>query len=167
MTTSDPETTYQSIRRGAQVHRLVRQHARKHIKPGMSMLEIANNIEDGVRALVEGDGWETAGVGFPTGLSVNNCAAHYTPNAGDTNSAFFFLVSVFFFLQLRAGWWTVLQSGDVLKVDIGVHVKGRILDSAFTLAFDHRYDKLLEAVKAATDTGIRVGTYISEAPKSD
>jgi methionyl aminopeptidase len=50
-----------------------------------------------------------------------------------------------------------LQSGDVLKVDIGVHVKGRILDSAFTLAFDHTYDKLVEAVKAATNTGIRVG----------
>ena len=50
----------------------------------------------------------------------------------------------------------VLQQGDVMKVDIGVHVKGRILDSAFTLAFDHRYDKLLEAVQAATDTGVRV-----------
>jgi len=41
-------------------------------------------------------------------------------------------------------------------VDIGVHVKGRILDSAFTLAFDHTYDKLLEAVEDATNTGVRV-----------
>ncbi len=44
----------------------------------------------------------------------------------------------------------------MLKVDFGVHVKGRILDSAFTLSFDPTYDKLLEAVRAATDTGIRV-----------
>ena len=43
-----------------------------------------------------------------------------------------------------------------MKVDFGVHVKGRVLDSAFTLAFDHKYDKLLEAVRAATDTGVRV-----------
>ncbi len=50
----------------------------------------------------------------------------------------------------------VLQQGDVMKVDIGVHVKGRICDSAFTLTFDHTYDTLLEAVKAATNTGIRV-----------
>jgi methionyl aminopeptidase len=50
----------------------------------------------------------------------------------------------------------VLQQGDVLKVDFGVHVNGRILDSAFTLTFDHTYDKLVEAVKAATDTGVRV-----------
>ena len=52
----------------------------------------------------------------------------------------------------------VLGDGDVLKVDIGVHVKGRICDSAFTLAFDHTYDPLLEAVKAATDTGLRVSS---------
>jgi methionyl aminopeptidase len=50
----------------------------------------------------------------------------------------------------------VLQQGDIMKVDIGVHVKGRILDSAFTLSFNPEYEKLLEAVKAATDTGIRV-----------
>jgi len=49
-----------------------------------------------------------------------------------------------------------LQREDVLKVDIGVHVRGRILDSAFTLTFEPTYDNLLEAVKAATNTGIRV-----------
>ncbi|KAF9024149.1 peptidase M24A, methionine aminopeptidase [Hymenopellis radicata] len=129
----DPETTYQHIRRAAEVHRLVRRHARKTIRPGMTMTEIAENIEDGTRALVEANGFES-GVGFPTGLSLNHCAAHYSPNAGDTK---------------------VLQQGDVLKVDFGVHVNGRIVDSAFTMNFEHTYDKLLEAVKAATDTGIR------------
>lgn len=53
----------------------------------------------------------------------------------------------------------VLKDGDVLKVDIGVHVKGRILDSAFTLTFDPAYEKLIEAVKAATDTGVRVSNF--------
>ena len=47
------------------------------------MTEIAEFIEDGTRALVEENGFES-GIGFPTGLSLNNCAAHYTPNAGDT-----------------------------------------------------------------------------------
>ena len=47
-----------------------------------------------------------------------------------------------------------------MKVDFGVHVKGRILDSAFTLTFDNTYDKLLEAVKAATNTGVRVRHYL-------
>ncbi|KAI0066565.1 peptidase M24A, methionine aminopeptidase [Artomyces pyxidatus] len=133
MAMEDPEVTYQNIRKGAEVHRLVRQHARKHIRPGMTMTEIAENIEDGVRALVEENGFE-AGIGFPTGLNLNECAAHYTPNAGDT---------------------VVLQKEDVLKVDIGVQVRGRILDSAFTMSFEPTYDKLIEAVKAATDTGVR------------
>lgn len=79
----DPNLTYENIRRGAEVHRLVRKHARKFIHPGMTMTDIANGIEDTVRALVEENGLE-AGIGFPTGLSRNNCAAHYTPNAGDT-----------------------------------------------------------------------------------
>ncbi|KAJ9097225.1 hypothetical protein QFC21_004894 [Naganishia friedmannii] len=133
LTHEDPETTYTSVRRAAEVHRQVRQYAQQNIKPGMTMTEIAEMIEDGTRALVEENGLES-GIGFPTGLSVNEVAAHYTPNAGDTK---------------------ILQKGDVMKVDFGVHVKGRIVDSAFTLNFEPTYDTLLEAVKAATDAGIR------------
>ncbi|PAV22041.1 peptidase M24A methionine aminopeptidase [Pyrrhoderma noxium] len=112
MIMEDPEETYQSIRRAAEVHRQVRRYARKVIKPGMSMIDIVETIEDGTRALVEENGFES-GIGFPTG------------------------------------------NGDVLKVDFGVHVKGRIVDSAFTLTWEPTYDNLLAAVKAATDTGIR------------
>lgn len=86
----DPDLTYENIRRGAEVHRLARQHARKFIRPGMSMTQIANEIEDTVRALVEESGLD-AGIGFPTGLSLNECAAHYTPNAGDTKGESFWL----------------------------------------------------------------------------
>merc|ERR1719443_1333682 len=74
------------------------------------------------------------GWGFPTGCSLNHCAAHYTPNAGDK---------------------TVLQYDDVCKIDFGTHVNGRIIDSAFTVAFNPKYDRLLEAVKDATNTGIK------------
>lgn len=88
LTHEDPETTYQSIRHGAEVHRQVREYARRMIKPGMTMIEIAENIEDGTRALAEASGMD-AGIGFPTGLSLNHCAAHYTPNAGDKTSRYF------------------------------------------------------------------------------
>ncbi|ORX37760.1 peptidase M24, structural domain-containing protein [Kockovaella imperatae] len=129
----DPSTNYQNIRRAAEVHRQVRSYARKNIKPGMSMTDIANMIEDGTRALVEENGLES-GIGFPTGLSVNEVAAHYTPNAGDTK---------------------VLRDTDVIKVDFGVHVNGRIVDSAFTLNFEPTWDRLLEAVQDATNAGIK------------
>jgi len=41
------------------------------------MTEIVENIENGTRALVEEKGLES-GVGFPTGVSLNECAAHYS-----------------------------------------------------------------------------------------
>lgn len=53
----------------------------------MTMTEIANLIEDGTRAVVEENGFES-GIGFPTGLSVNEVAAHYTPNPGDKQGVF-------------------------------------------------------------------------------
>jgi methionyl aminopeptidase len=78
-------------------------------------------------------------------------AAHYTPNPGDD---------------------TVLQYGDVMKIDFGTQIDGiintanvhhcsysqclgRIIDTAWTVAFDPQFDNLLQAVKDATDTGIR------------
>lgn len=147
-------------RQGAEVHRQVRQWAQKNIKPGQTLTEIAEGIEDGVRALTGHQGLEEGdnirgGMGFPTGLSINHCAAHYTPNAGNK---------------------MVLQQGDVMKVDFGAHINGRIVDSAFTMTFDPVYDNLLAAVKDATNTGVReagidvrmsdIGAAIQEAMES-
>ena len=126
-------------RQGAEIHRQVRQYAQRMIKPGMSLTEIAENIENSTRALTEHPGLEEGdalkgGVGFPTGLNINHIAAHYSPNAGDK---------------------VYLAEKDVMKVDIGVHLNGHIVDSAFTIAFDEKYDNLLTAVKEATNTGVR------------
>lgn len=49
----------------------------------------------------------------------------------------------------------VLTQNDVLKIDFGVHVSGRIVDSTFTIAFEDKYDPLLSVVRAATNTGVR------------
>ncbi|EXX50736.1 Map2p [Rhizophagus irregularis DAOM 197198w] len=132
---------YNDLRHAAEVHRQVRQYAQKTIKPGMTMIDICELIENGTRTLIEEKGLEAGNyyfhiqcIGFPTGCSLNHCAAHYTPNAGDK---------------------TVLQYDDVCKIDIGTHVNGRIVDCAFTLTFNPVYDKLKEAVKDATNTGVR------------
>lgn len=75
-------------RKGSEIHRQVRQWAKKTIKPGMTLTEIAEGIEDSVRALTGHDGLTEGdsllgGMGFPCGVSLNNCAAHYSPNAGN------------------------------------------------------------------------------------
>lgn len=153
---SDPISSqnYNSIRLAAQVHRQVRSYAQKTIKPGMTMIEIADLIENGTRALVDAQGMER-GIGFPTGLSLNHCAAHYTPNAGDTIGEYCY----YCFVRASALKLTdsiVLKHEDVMKVDFGVQVNGRIVDSAFTMSWEPTYDNLLLAVKDATNTGIRV-----------
>jgi len=42
----------------------------------------SEKLETASRALIAEDGLNS-GCAFPTGCSLNNCAAHYTPNAGD------------------------------------------------------------------------------------
>lgn len=79
----DSPYNYNSIRKAAEVHRQVRQYARKNIRVGMSLTEICEMIENGTRALVEENGLK-AGVGFPTGVNRNHIAAHFSPNAGDS-----------------------------------------------------------------------------------
>ncbi|KAH7937802.1 hypothetical protein HPB49_016184 [Dermacentor silvarum] len=134
---------YKEIRQAAEAHRQTRQYMLKVIKPGMTMIEICELLESTARTLIKENGL-SAGLAFPTGCSLNHCAAHYTPNAGDP---------------------TVLGYDDVCKIDFGTHINGKqitvgqIIDCAFTLTFNNKYDKLLEAVRDATNTGIRVRTY--------
>jgi methionyl aminopeptidase len=99
----------------------------------MKIMDITNSIEATNRRLIEANGLE-AGIAFPTGASLNNCAAHWTPNIGDE---------------------TVLKYDDVMKIDYGSHINGLMTDCAFTVAFNPRYDNLLEAVKEGTNTGIQ------------
>ncbi|BFF93884.1 methionine aminopeptidase 2 [Drosophila madeirensis] len=124
---------YQELRQAAEAHRQTRQYMQRFIKPGMTMIQICEELENTARRLIGENGLD-AGLAFPTGCSLNHCAAHYTPNAGDP---------------------TVLQYDDVCKIDFGTHIKGRIIDCAFTLTFNNKYDKLLQAVKEATNTGIK------------
>nr|CAD7462134.1 unnamed protein product [Timema tahoe] len=124
---------YNEVRHAAEAHRQTRHHMQKWIKSGMTMIEICTELEETARNLIQEDGLK-AGLAFPTGCSRNHCAAHYTPNAGDT---------------------TVLLYDDVTKIDFGTHINGRIIDCAFTLAFNPKYDKLIEAVRDATNTGIK------------
>ncbi|XP_047020323.1 methionine aminopeptidase 2 [Helicoverpa zea] len=124
---------YQEIRHAAEAHRQTRKHMRDWIKPGMTMIQICEELESTARRLIGEDGLK-AGLAFPTGCSRNHCAAHYTPNTGDT---------------------TVLEYDDVVKIDFGTHINGRIIDCAFTLSFNPRYDPLVKGVQEATEAGIK------------
>eukprot|EP01095_Lingulamoeba_sp_RSL-Kostka_P016213 TRINITY_DN784_c0_g1_i1.p1 TRINITY_DN784_c0_g1~~TRINITY_DN784_c0_g1_i1.p1 ORF type:complete len:499 (-),score=213.97 TRINITY_DN784_c0_g1_i1:268-1764(-) len=125
---------YEELREAAEVHRQVRKYAQQElIKPGVKLIDMCTALENKNRELIKANGLK-AGIAFPTGCSLNHCAAHYTPNYGDK---------------------TVLDYNDVMKVDFGSQVNGRIIDCAFTVSFNPIYDPLLTAVKDATMTGIK------------
>lgn len=126
---------YDTVREAAEVHRQVRAYMKPYIKPGVLLSEMCERLENANRALVGAkDGDLSRGIAFPTGCSLNHVAAHYTPNKGDK---------------------TVLGYDDVMKIDFGTQINGRIIDSAYTVHFNEKYDPLVNAVKEATDEGIK------------
>lgn len=106
-----------------------------YIKPGVKLIDMCERLENCSRALLGAkDGDLSRGIGFPTGCSLNHIAAHFTPNKGDK---------------------TILTKDDVMKVDFGTQINGRIIDCAFTVHFDPKFDPLVNAVKEATNMGIK------------
>ena len=122
--------------KGAVVHKNVGKYIRSIIEPNVSLKKISNLIEEKIREEVNYDIKNplNAGIAFPVGLSLNNCAAHYTPNYYEDD--------------------TILKSTDILKIDYGVHFNGTIIDSAFTMHFDNKYDKFIEISKNLTNYAV-------------
>lgn len=48
------------------------------------------------------------------------------------------------------------EYGDVCKIDFGTHINGHLIDSAFTIAFDPKFENLLKASQDATNAGIQM-----------
>ncbi|MBP1907815.1 type II methionyl aminopeptidase [Methanolobus bombayensis] len=104
----------------------VRSEAKDRIKVGVSLLEIAEFVEN--RAVELG----ADGSAFPCNISRNDEAAHATPYAGEE---------------------TVFGE-DVIKLDLGVHVDGYIADSAITMDLSGKYTELVNASRDALDAAI-------------
>jgi methionyl aminopeptidase len=98
------------------------------VVPGARLADVADAIEAFVRA----QGAEPA---FPTNLSRNAEAAHFTPGPDDP---------------------AVFASGDLVKVDVGAHLDGAIADTADTVEVGggHQHENLVRAVRDGLRAGI-------------
>ena len=73
------------------------------------------------------------GIAFPVNVCLNECIAHNTPLNHNN----------------------IIQKGDLLKIDFGVHINGHITDSAFTIAVNtSKFNELINISKRATQIGI-------------
>ena len=86
----------------------IRAEIRRMVHVGSRLLDICSGVED----MIRDRGGEPA---FPCNVCVNSVAAHYTSMKDDTS---------------------VVEDGDLVKVDFGVHVNGYLVDTAMTISFN-------------------------------
>ncbi|MGP8072565.1 MAG: type II methionyl aminopeptidase [Thermoplasmata archaeon] len=96
--------------------------------PGARRRDVAEAVE----ALIREAGAQPA---FPTNLSRNYEAAHYTPDPEDP---------------------VVFVAGDLVKVDVGAHLDGALADTADTVEVGggHRHENLIRAAREGLRAGI-------------
>ncbi len=114
------------ILKAGEIAKKVKIYAKELIKKDMPLLEIAEKIENKIIEL----GGKPA---FPTNLSIDEIAAHYTPFHDDKTLA-----------------------KGLLKIDLGVQIDGWLSDTAFSMDLDNSNEnkKLIEASKQALKKGI-------------
>ncbi len=98
----------------------------KLVLPGESLYDIVESLEK----MILDTGGKPA---FPANISINDIAAHYTPEKDNQ---------------------VLIGETDVVKIDLGVHVDGCIGDSAVTIDLSNEQGKLLEASQSALSAAI-------------
>ena len=112
-----------SYEKAGRIAREALEYGASLIQPGASMREVLDKVE----AFIRDKGAEPA---FPAQSSVNEVAAHYCPTEHDDRT---------------------YEKGDLVKLDVGVHVDGCIGDNAMTISLDSEHEALSDAVKEALD----------------
>lgn len=100
------------------------EYGKNLIKKDKSVLEIVENVEAKIFQL----GGKPA---FPTNISLNEIAAHYSPVKEDFS----------------------IREQDIVKLDVGVHVNGAIGDNAVTVGNNK---ELIEASREALNEAIKI-----------
>lgn len=106
----------------------VRETARRRNHVGSTLYQVCETVESQIRD-------RNGAPAFPVNVSLNEIAAHYTAEPNDS---------------------TTVKEGDVLKIDIGVHVDGYIADTAVTVCYDPKYEGLIRAAESALSEAVRI-----------
>jgi len=115
----------ESLKKAGKIAQEVKKFIKPKIKIGTKALDIVESTESKIVEL--GGGWA-----FPVNMSINNIAAHYTSPIKDDN--------------------LTITEGDIVKIDLGVHIEGYIVDTAFSISFNE--DKSLENIIQATEVAL-------------
>lgn len=133
----------EEIRRAGKLARDVLKDACAKVAEGVKYSDISDFVDEAIAKA-------KAGPAFPVNISVNEVAAHYTPTSGDDS---------------------VFEKGDVVKIDLGVHVDGYPSDTAATVivgenARGAELKTASEEALAAATAALKLGTSLQEVGKA-
>ena len=137
MTEEEKAQMFANFRKAGQATASVMKEVPKLVVPGESVLDIAETLEK----MIADAGAKPA---FPANISINDIAAHFTPEADNK---------------------LLIGETDVVKIDIGAHIDGCIGDMAVTVDLSGEQGKLLEASEealAAAIAGIKPGVSVGK-----
>jgi len=118
----------EAFREAGKIASRIREDSKRLIMVGESLLDIAETVE---QMIME----EGAKPAFPVNISINDIAAHYTPEFESTAS---------------------LEEKDLVKVDMGVEVGGALSDTAYTVDLGEENDNLVKASSEALANAIKL-----------
>ena len=111
----------------------------KLITPGASVKDVCDKIDGKIVELGGRPAW-------PTQVSLNDCAAHFTPDPDETR----------------------VFKDEVVCLDVGVHVNGRVGDNACTVDLSGKHQGVVDASKAALEAAakvLKIGMRVNEVGK--
>jgi methionyl aminopeptidase len=112
----------------AKISQEARELAKRELKDGVSVLQFGEKIE---KAIIDSGGK----FAFPVNISINDIAAHYTPDIND---------------QLK------FKDEDMVKIDVGVQIDGYIWDAAFTKKIGRESDDIIKASEQALEAALKI-----------
>ncbi len=122
---------FEKYKKAGKINIKAKKLVEKLAKPGAKVLDITEKVE----ALIKEEGAKPA---FPLNVSLNNVAAHYTPD-----------------MECKIA----LGDDDIIKFDVGVQVGGYIADSAITISTNPKNDlhiKLIDAAQKSLEKAIEL-----------
>ena len=122
--------------RGGDILHATLMHAKAHVRPGISTMEIDQLVESFIRSHAGATPAFKGLYGFPGSacISINEEIVHGIPSRK-----------------------RILADGDIVTVDVGVKLDGMYTDAAITIpvgTIDEQTQRLLEVTRASLDAGI-------------
>ncbi|WP_396205193.1 type I methionyl aminopeptidase [Gemmatimonas sp.] len=122
--------------RGGDILHATLMHAKAHVRPGISTMEIDHLVESFIRSHAGATPAFKGLYGFPGSacISINEEIVHGIPSRK-----------------------RILADGDIVTVDVGVKLDGMYTDAAITIpvgTIDEQTQRLLEVTRASLDAGI-------------